>query len=288
MRALLVVLVVAACGKDAGPKIVLRYHPPAGAVYHYALEQETRVVMPSTKGPLAGGIRQEMRLRVYSTQTVKGPGAGGGTEVEIVIDSAAMIMPGLSPDLARQVAAMRGSRSTIVFGDRLQMVRSDLSALKSAPPEVTNQMMAVLKGMAYEFPEQPVGRGDSWTVSMDLPIEQFGGVDASKAGRGQTTLTVRSVQATGPDTSVVLDIKSTFPTGPIQLTIMGQRGSMTLSGEMTGYQEFSISRGTVVDTDVHGNSTINVTVPTLEMREMAVTTETASSIRLAGARTGSQ
>ena len=40
MRALLLVLLVAACQKDAGPKIALRYHPPTGAVYHYALGAE--------------------------------------------------------------------------------------------------------------------------------------------------------------------------------------------------------------------------------------------------------
>ncbi len=281
---LLLVLVVAGCHRNAGPRIALRYHPPPGAVYHYALEQKSRVAMPSGPSALAGVSRQEMRLLMYSTQTVKGPVAGGGTEVEIVIDSATIEMPGMSSALSAQVARLRGSRSTAVFDDRLQLLRDSVSGLQGAPPEVANQVAAVLKGTAYAFPEQPVGRGDSWTVSIALPVEQFGGVDASKAGAAQTTLTVREIRASDADTSVVLDIKTTFPTGPIELAVAGQRGSMTLSGDMTGSQEFSISRGTVIDASVTGTSKISLTVPTLLMREMAVTTETQSSIRLAGAK----
>jgi hypothetical protein len=190
----------------------------------------------------------------------------------------------MSSALPGQVARLRGSRSTAVFDDRLQLLRDSVSGLQGAPPEVANQMGAVLKGMAYAFPEQRVRRGDSWTVSIALPVEQFGGVDASKAGAAQTTLTVREIRASDADTSVVLDIKTTFPTGPIELAVAGQRGSMTLSGDMTGSQVFSISRGTVIDASITGTSTISLTVPTLRMREMAVTTETESSIRLAGAK----
>ena len=283
MRLLLVVLAVVGCRKDAGGKIALRYHPPAGAVYHYVLEQMSRVAMPSAGSP--GAIaRQEMSLRMYSTHTVKGPAAGGGTEVEIRIDSATMEMPGMPSALGDQVAGLRGSSSITVFDDRFQLIGTDLRGMRTAPPEVVNQMLAVLKGMAYAFPDQPVGRGDSWDLSIELPIEQFGGIDASKAGSARTTLTVREIRVTAADTAVVFDIKTTFPTGPIELTVAGQRAMMTLSGEMTGYQEFSISRGTVVDGTIKGQSMLDISVPTLPMRAMAVTTQTASSIRLTGAK----
>jgi len=281
MRALLLVLLVAACQQDAGPKIALRYHPPTGAVYRYALEQTTRLDMPEASGPLAGVSRQGMRLRIYSTQTIQGPVDGGGIEVQIVMDSASLVMPNV--DMSRQLAQLRGSRSTAVFDDRFHVLRSDVSALHAAPPEVANQMAAVLNGLAYAFPAQPVGPGDSWTLSTKLPIEQFGGVDASKAGNAQTTLTVREIQVQDADTSVVLDIKTAFPTGPVELAVAGQRGSMTLSGEMTGHQTYSISRGTVVDATISGETTITMTIPTLGIREMALNTVTSSTLQLTGA-----
>ena len=281
MRALLLVLLVAACQQDAGPKIALRYHPPTGAVYRYALEQTTRLDMPEASGPLAGVSRQGMRLRIYSTQTIQGPVDGGGIEVQIVMDSASLVMPNV--DMSRQLAQLRGSRSTAVFDDRFHVLRSDVSALHAAPPEVANQMAAVLNGLAYAFPAQPVGPGDSWTLSTKLPIEQFGGVDASKAGNAQTTLTVREIQVRDADTSVVLDIKTAFPTGPVELAVAGQRGSMTLSGEMTGHQTYSISRGTVVDATISGETTVTMTIPTLGIREMALNTVTSSTLQLTGA-----
>lgn len=284
MRLLLLVLVVVGCRKDAGPKIALRYHPPAGAVYHYELEQMTRVAMPSGASQVEGVGHQEMRMRMYSTQTVKGPVADGGTEVEIKIDSATMEMTGMPSGLARQVEGLRGSYSTTVFDERFRLLSTDLRGMQTAPPEVANQMLAVLRGMAYAFPEEPVGRGDSWHLSIELPIEQFGGVDASKAGAARTTLTVREIRTTDADTAVVLDIKTTFPTGPIELTVAGQRATMTLSGDMTGYQEFSISRGTVVDASIKGLSKLDISVPALPMRAMAVTTQTGSIVRLTGTR----
>lgn len=52
---------------------------------------------------------------------------------------------------------------------RFPLLSTDLRGMQSAPPEVANQLLAVHKGMAYAFPEQPVGRGDSWHLSIELP-----------------------------------------------------------------------------------------------------------------------
>src|SRR5689334_9868029 len=83
-------LAVAACGGGA-PKVALRFHPPAGAVYHYALEQRTLISIES--GPLAAMGKQRLFMRVHFTQTVKGP-TEGGTEVDVVFESIEMEIPG--------------------------------------------------------------------------------------------------------------------------------------------------------------------------------------------------
>ena len=283
MRRVLVCLLLVGCEKSGGVKIPLRFHPPSGAVYHHTLEQYTKVTMPST-GPLGGAGNQDLHLRLFSTQTVRGPAAAGGTEIEIVVDSASVEMPVMSPDMSSQLARLRGTRNSAVFDERSQVVRNDFSGLQGAPPELANQMAAVLQGMAYAFPEQPVGRGDSWTVSMKLPLEQFGGTNAARAGSAQTKLTVREIRTDNADTTVVFDIKTTFPTGPIQLAVAGQNGTMRLSGELNGFQQFSISRGTVVDASVKGTSNLNITIASLGVRDMKITTQTESSIHLAGAK----
>ena len=281
-------LVVAACGRG-GPTIPLRYHPPAGAVYHYALEQNTKVTMRS--GPLTGMGQQQLTMRMHFTQTIKGPTAdGAGTEVQVVFDSTTMDMPGVPSDAAeRELAQMRGLRSTVVFDERARLVRSDFEAQPGVTPEMANQMGAGIKAMTFAFPEQPVGRGDSWTVSTELPLGQVPGADASSAGPAHTTLTVREIRATAADTSVFLSIKTIFPTGPIKLALGGLGGlgpgaTLKLSGALAGDQQFSLTRGAVVNGTVKGAITMDITAAMLGSRAMAMSSETESVIRLVDAK----
>src|SRR3979411_2966589 len=98
--AVLLAVMGAACGGGGGgggPKVALRYHPPAGAVYHYGLEQRTKVSIQS--GPLAAMGNQQLFMRMNFTQTVKGPASGGGTEVDVVFESMTMEIPGGAADV---------------------------------------------------------------------------------------------------------------------------------------------------------------------------------------------
>src|SRR6266487_4236599 len=116
-------LAVAACG-GGGPKVALRFHPPAGAVYHYALEQRTDISILS--GPLAAMGKQHFFMRMPFTETVKGPAREGGTEVEVVFESLTMEIPGVPPDrIARELAKMNGLRTRVVYDERGQLVRSN-------------------------------------------------------------------------------------------------------------------------------------------------------------------
>jgi hypothetical protein len=272
-------LAVAACGGRKAQKMVLRYHPPAGAVYRQTIEQHTRVTAPPG---LFAGLREELNVRVYSTQTVKGPTPGGGIEVDFVADSASMTMPRMSPDtIARHLAEVRGMRNTVVYDDRAQLVQSVLAHRPSPGP--ATQMAYMLQGPAYAFPEQPVGPGDSWTIRAELPLKEFLGSAASSTDPAQTTITVREIQVHGADTSVVLDVTTAYPARPIHLEIAGLRASMKLSGELGGYQEFSITRGSVVAADIKGSITMALSIPTISMRDARVKSETRSTIRLSDA-----
>ncbi len=279
--AVLAVPLAAGCG--GGRKVALRCHPPAGAVYRYALEQNTQITMHS--GPLTGLGQQQLTVRMHFTQTVKGLAAGGGTEVQVVFDSTTMQLPGMPSDaVAAQLARMRGLRSTVVFDDRAQILHTDFAAGQSVPPEMANQMAAGIKAMTFGFPEQPVGQGDSWTMTTELPLGQIPGANASRAGPARTTLTVREIRTTGSDTSVIIDIKTAFPTGPIQLTFAGQPATLKLAGQLAGDQEFSISRGAVVGGAMQGSMTMNISAPALGMASMEMATDTQNSIRLVDAK----
>jgi len=277
-HAAVLVLAVAAC-RGGGPKVALRYHPPAGAVYHYALEQRTEVSIAS--GPLAAMGKQRVFMRMHFTQTVKGPASGGGTEVEVVFEQMEMEMPGVSPDLiARELAKMNGLRSTLVYDERGQLVRSSFVPTPGMPPELTKEMSTGVQAMTFGFPDHPVGSGDSWTVTTELPLSQVPGANASQAGPATTTLTVREIRIAGSDTSVLVDIKTAFPSGPIQVSSGGQTGTLKLEGELAGHQQFSISRGAILDGTIKGSTKMHMTNAMLGAKGMDMLTDTESSIFL--------
>lgn len=281
-RSAVLAMAAAACGRAGtdGSKIALRYHPPAGAVYHYALEQSTQVTMRS--GPLTGMGQQQLKMRMHFTQTIQGPAANGsGTEVEVVFDSTTMEMPGVPSDAAeRELARMRGLRSTVVFDERAQIVSTNFAAQPGMTPAMANQMGAGIKAMTFAFPEQPIGPGDSWTVTTELPLGQVPGTNASGAGPARTTLTVRGIRVAEADTSVLLDIKTQFPSGPIELTFAGQRATLKMSGELAGNQQFSLSRGAVVNATLKGAMTMNITAAALGSQAMVMLSETENTLRL--------
>src|SRR5204863_6767053 len=62
--------VLVGCGKS-GPKVALRYHPPAGAVYHFALDQQSKIKFES--GPAAAMGEQQLTMHMYFTQAVGDP-----------------------------------------------------------------------------------------------------------------------------------------------------------------------------------------------------------------------
>ncbi|MGH7549010.1 MAG: hypothetical protein ACREMM_12675 [Gemmatimonadales bacterium] len=78
-------------GSGTGAKVTLRYRPPAGATYQYALEQQNSVEMET--GPMAQLPGREVTVNIYYTQAVTGPTAGG-IGVTLTYDSTSMTPAG--------------------------------------------------------------------------------------------------------------------------------------------------------------------------------------------------
>jgi hypothetical protein len=270
-------LAVVGCG-GGGPKVALRFHPPAGAVYHYALEQRTLISIES--GPLAAMGKQRLFMRVHFTQTVKGP-TEGGTEVDVVFESMEMEIPGVSQAvIAGELAKMNGMRSTLVYSEAGKVVRSHFEPSPGTPAELTRQMSSGVTAMTFGFPDHPVGKGDSWTFTTDLPLPQLPGTNASQAGPAISALTVREIRITGADTAVVVDIKTAFPTGPIQISSGGQSGTIKLEGDLAGHEQFSISRGAILDGTVKGSTKMHLASALFGAKGMDMASEIETSIFL--------
>ena len=243
-------LTVFACGKERGsaPRLTLRYHPPAGASYHYTIEQHNAARVES--GPLAQVPEQLFAIHMYFRQTVRGP-VEGGIGVTIRFDSttiqSSMIPPG---SIGGALDGLRGLTGTVVYDERMNVVRADFRPVAGLPPQIMDQLANRIKGMAFPLPEQPVGVGDSWTSETDLPLGEI--VTASGPLKARTRLTVKDINAGGPDTTVLVAVETTFPGGPVTVTSEGVQQTLTVSGSLAGEQLFSITRGAAVHSSMGG------------------------------------
>src|SRR6266550_4718946 len=246
--AAMVLVAVGGCRAGAsGPKVTLRYHPPAGAAYHYTLDQQN--TMRIEGGPSVMP-EQTFRMRMYYTQLVTGP-AQGGVAVTVMFDSTSLEAPGMGPG-AMQPALdrMRGMKSAVVYDERMHVLSAAFTGLTGAPSPVTEQLGSSMKSMAFPLPDGPVGVGDSWVAEHELPLGRQA-LNASRPLKSRTRITVKEIQIAGADTSVVLGIETTFPDEPITLTQQReggapQTGTLRLSGSLSGEQVYSLQRSAQV------------------------------------------
>jgi hypothetical protein len=261
-------LAIAGCRGDSGPKVLLRYRPPAGAAYHYAFEQQNTVRVEGA-GPATASAppAQTFNMRIYYTQQVKGPApAPGGVAVTTTFDSTTLDGPGagaMKPELAR----LRGMRSDLVYDDRMRVMSAAFSGLAGAPSPLAEQLAAIVKSMALGLPESPVGVGVSWVSEQET---QLGGpINPSNPIKTRTKFTVRQVLVAGPDTSVLLGAETTFRRGQV-------------SGGLTGAEVFSLTRS--VPARVTQGGTMRMNGKTLGRSEKTIALSQRTSLRLVGGK----
>lgn len=259
-------------------KIPLRYHPPAGAVYHYVLEQTSRFA-PDTATVADSATLTSMTLAF--SQAV-GDRSAEGIPVTMTLDSSGVASPMLNPAAAAAASAtLRGLRLTAVFDDQLRLVRNDLSALDRLPVLVREQVQLGVRAAALPFPEQPVGAGDGWTNETELPFAQLAsGTPLTVASR----ITVRSIGVARGDTTVLLGVETALPDRPLQFNLGGQTVTVTLRGGITGEQVFSLTRGAVVSGALGGTIHLNVTGGFFGTQGMAMRVEQHATTRLVETR----
>jgi hypothetical protein len=268
------------CRGAGDSKLTLRYHPPMGASYHYTLEQHNTMKFES--GPMAQMPEQQLTMRMYFSQTVTGP-TQGGIGALVTFDSTTMDSPltppgGYGPTLDR----MRGLTSTVVYDDRMNVVRTAFTNAGTTLSPLIQQLGKNLKGLAFPLPAGPVEVGDSWTAEMELPISQV--ASASAPLKAKTKLTVKEIHAGGPDTTVLVGLETTFPTDPVTITQQGQQVTLKMSGTLTGEQLLSITRGAAVHSSMGGTVKINVAGGQLGAAGMDMSVQQSTSLQLDDAK----
>lgn len=259
----LAVLVVA-CG-DSTP-VTLRYRPPEGAVYRYAMTQE--MAMRPDNGADAENAGGMMAIRVAFTQTVRGP-ADGGTAVDVRVDSVTFSAPQMDQNqMSGAMQMLRGLTSHLVFDEQMHVLRAEVAEGSRVPPQLAGQIASGLRGSSFPLPARPVQRGESWTEELAPPSGQIPGL--SKPLMLRYRLTLEDVRAEGADTIVRLKIQTTFPTDPIPFEMGGASATMRIEGSLDGDQEYSITRGAILRVNLKGTIRITTSGSTMGDASLAM------------------
>ncbi len=275
-RAAMAVAVLTGCrAGSSGAKLTLRYHPPTGATYRYSLEQQNSVRF--VRGAMRGVPSQDVKMHLYYTQAVTGP-AAGGIGVTVTYDSTTIEPGGLAPALDR----MRGLTSSVVYDDRMQIVSARFTGLAGQPSPLLEQMGKSFKGVSFPLPPDPVGVGDSWVSEIDLPLGEM--VGAGAPIKAHTQLTVKEIRITGPDTSILLAVATTFPGDPVTIARDGQTATLKLSGALSGEQVYSLAKSAPVRATMGGTMNIDVKGGQTGPDGMAIALEQQTSLQLTGAK----
>lgn len=233
-------------------KILLRYHPPAGASYAYLLDQTSRIA-PDT---FATDTGSQNTLHLALRQTI-GAVTRDSVSVTATFDSALVASPMLSPSAAQDAGRrLRGVQLVVVLDDRQRLIRDDWSAARRLPGVVADQLQLVFRAAALTFPDEPVGDGDSWTNTIVLPLGQVAGAVPVVA---KTKITVQDLSVLAGDTIAHLGVATGLPDRPLRFTFGGQTIIVTLAGTITGEQRFSLTRGALVDANLGGTMLVRIT-----------------------------
>src|SRR3989441_4634107 len=112
---------------------------------------------------------QAFTMRMYYTQSVAGP-TEGGIGVTVKFDSTTLESPMMGADAMKPALdRMRGLTSTIVYDDRMNVVRADFHGVAGTPSPLTDQMAESVKEMAFPVPAEPVGVRDTLTSHAGPP-----------------------------------------------------------------------------------------------------------------------
>ena len=273
---LLAAAAVAGCAadtRDGAATVTLRFRPAAGTSIRYAFEQHL-TMRPDSGTPL---LAQDITMRIYLTQAV-GDGQADGIPVTSTLDSATLSNTALpAPMLATLVERVRGLRTLTVLDARMRPVRYEVVNRPDLRPDRLAPFEQGARGFAFPLPEGPVRVGDTWTVAVPLPTGDIPGTPGSV--EVPTTLTVREVRVSGPDTTVVLGVESRLPDAPISVDLGVGRSSLRLTGTLVGDQEFSVSRGTVVRGAMAGQIRLEMTGGIAGDRTLGLTLDQRLTLR---------
>ncbi len=269
--AIAVLAVAAACADR--PTLTLRFAPPVGSAFRYALEQDLSMKLEGDSA--ASANTQGLAIRINFVQTVQSQ-VDSGTEVYLRVDTVALS----SPEIPREVMAnagkmLQGLTTAMVFDPRMQVVSSRVADPGGASERDAAMVSSSLRGASLPLPPGPVRVGEVWTVEMPAPSGQVPGL--TKPLMLKSRLWITGFQVEGTDTIVTIKFETGFPKEPIPVSLEGS-GTLRIDGKLTGEQAYSMGRHALVNSNMSG--TVRTTTEGAGLGDNVVVVQQRLNLRL--------
>lgn len=244
----------------APAKILLRFHPPAGA--RYTVVQTQVINSAPDSGSAQGMPASSMTIRMFSRDSVLAP-AADTARLQEVIDSGVADTPGpFGGALAAALAQARGMHGVVAYDDRMTIRSVAFTAQSGESSQMSESMSQGIRSFGIPLPAAPVAPGDTWSTSLRGGLGRaFPGISDSLVL--QAALAVDRVDVTAGDTTVTIKVRLTFPDAPFSINTRGMQMTMQMSGAMNGEEVFSLTRGMMSRTELDGTIHMTATSPML-------------------------
>lgn len=242
IRASFVLSLASVMGAASAQTVTLRYQPPVGKSFSYAMSMDMRQSVPGMPTPISMHEEVPMTMRIVSR-------SGPSTVVDVRLGQAHVTLPKGSP-MAASKAQIEQSTSNVSSRSTVD-VYGKFSSVKSSNPmaaQMGGGMSSGLQGVA--FPSRPVRVGESWTQSMDMG--KIPGV-ASSGARTSGTIPIRytlvNLRRVGGTTLATI---RTEMNGHTKISGQGQTMNMTMrsGGNAVIDVATGLARTTSMSTDV--------------------------------------
>jgi len=259
---------IAACSD----KVALRYRPRRDAAHHYVLAMR----YSRDDAPIVAAARTGQLWTIYYTQVGRFTDRrGAGSEVSLQIDSAQLQPSRADPDLS----PMNGATILAFLDGRGQLQRTEPDTFPGLSHDMVLRVRAIAAAVAPLFPEEPVGPGDGWTVTIPAPLEvlELSGQDSATL---QLHATLTALQESVNDRTADVEISGEL--APVETRVTTSLGALAArsSGTVIGRYRFSLPRSVMLFEELTVRLTLVTDAPMVGRDTLLSRLVTQTTIRL--------
>jgi hypothetical protein len=233
MRQFALLIILASAAAAQAQKVTLRFNPPAGKTYSYAMT--TSMTQNTPQGPMQTKQTMTSVMKIVKNQ-------GGKVTMENSIKGAKVTGSGPAAGMSKNIETMlNGMKSTTVVDNLGRPLDVNVAGNNAAMQGMMSGMSNGLSSM-YSYPKEAVGVGSKWSSTMDFQKMMGKAIPNAKVtgGKMPVTMTLKRLETRNGKKVAVIDIKMT---GSMSMTMGGSATPISTTMNTTGELVVDLATG---------------------------------------------